>query len=350
MKEWKNKYNSFNGLKALVHVNYWKSIIENKQIPPPLLLSVDPCGVCNFSCYFCNAAEILNKIHDKMSIETIDKLCNQLIKWKSKAICIGGGGEPLLNLNTYYLIDKLKELNIQSALITNGTKIGDNLESLKKLDYLGVSVDAATEETFKLVKRSNFSFSKLITNIESITKQGLEVTYKFLLLPKNTNEVYEACKIAKSIGCDQFHLRPGSEPWFSDKKSYIFQEKQRNSVNEQLDRARIDFEDNTFKIFGVVSKFTDEWKIKATFNKCWACFTTCFVSPNGDIGLCCDRRGDDKIMLGNIDNINEKWNSPDHWKIHNNINIKDCPRCTFTHVNEIFEQVLIKDTMNCNFF
>lgn len=42
-----NKYHPFNGLKTLVHVEYWKPIVENRIVPPPRNVSIDPCSICD---------------------------------------------------------------------------------------------------------------------------------------------------------------------------------------------------------------------------------------------------------------------------------------------------------------
>jgi MoaA/NifB/PqqE/SkfB family radical SAM enzyme len=348
MKEWNNKYNSFNSSKALIHVPYW-SQYKDGIIPPPLFVSVDPCGVCNFKCNHCNANKILSSKRGMMNQKTIDTLLVRLREWKTKSVCIGGGGEPLLNNDTYYLIDSLDNNNIQIALVTNGFNLNTNIESILKCTYLGISVDAATKNTFGVVKGINGDFfGKVITNISNITKKGLEVCYKYLLLPTNVNEVYDACKIAKDIGCDLFHVRPGSDPWF-DSRNIQFSKRDIELFDEQIAKARTDFEDKQFKIFSVVNKFNSELKPVLTFNKCYACFTTCFISFDGTIGLCCDRRGDSHIVLGNIEDTNV-WGSEKHKLIHEQINVEECPRCTFCHVNEIFENVILEDKMFYNFF
>jgi len=351
LRQWESRFNSFNSMKALVHVNYWKQINEAEKIPTPIQVSVDPCGVCNLKCGHCNGAEILRKDHTIMNEEMVSSVVGLLSKWGTKAACIGGGGESLINKNTYKLINELKGAGISPAVITNGTMLGDCLESILKLTYLGVSVDSATNETWQKVKGTDrYSLDDILKNMEFVCGKGVEVTYKYLLLPTNYKEVYDACRIAKNIGCDQFHLRPAAPPWFENERSYDYTEQMRVSVGEQLDRAREDFECGSFRIFAVMTNFSNEWKKRIAFKKCWAIFTTCFISPNGNIGLCCDRRGDDSIVIGNVSDGEGVWGSEKHRKIQDEIKIDKCPRCTYANVNEIFENVILKDKMLYNFF
>jgi hypothetical protein len=72
------------------------------------------------------------------------------------------------------------------------------------------------------------------------------------------------------------------------------------------------------------------------------------------LGLCCDRRGDSKLELGSnlidINQINTLWGSEGHWRIHDKIKIRgECPRCTYQPHNEIYEQVILNDSMTYKF-
>ena len=42
----------------------------------------------------------------------------------------------------------------------------------------------------------------------NIGKFGENVAYKYLMQPLNALEIYDAAKLAKSIGVNDFHLRP----------------------------------------------------------------------------------------------------------------------------------------------
>ena len=72
------------------------------------------------------------------------------------------------------------------------------------------------------------------------------------------------------------------------------------------------------------------------------------------VGLCCDRRGDQKLELASgiteTAMIEQLWGSKEHWEIHDRINVADeCPRCTYQPHNEIYEQVILNDSMTYKF-
>jgi MoaA/NifB/PqqE/SkfB family radical SAM enzyme len=276
-----------------------------------------------------------------------------LAEWKTKAVCVGGGGESLLNEHTSHLLNKLVDLGIDVGVVTNGTHIPQHLPALARCKWVAISMDAGTKETYMKMKGIKADkWDEVMGNIKKLAATGIETTWKFLVHPDNFNELYDACKMAKSIGCSIIHIRPGSHTWFSsfDDKSFQFPQNAVQHAKEQIARAREEFQDDTFRIYAVEDKFNSKWGVKKSFSKCYAVFTNCFIDSNGSVGLCCDRKGDPHLMLGNMQNIRAKWGSEDHWKIHENIRVSLCPRCTLIHVNEIFENVILEDKMFYNMF
>ncbi|NIR18008.1 MAG: hypothetical protein GWN86_30545, partial [Desulfobacterales bacterium] len=81
-------------------------------------------------------------------------------------------------------------------------------------------------------------FERVLDNIKKLTRQGTEISYKFLLHPDNYGETYEAARIAKERGCDLIHIRPGAEPWFSDKgESFAFTPEMVERAKDDVQRA-----------------------------------------------------------------------------------------------------------------
>jgi MoaA/NifB/PqqE/SkfB family radical SAM enzyme len=350
MEEWSDKYNPFNSLKALVHVNYWGSVVKG-DIKPPIFVSIDPCGVCNFKCPHCNAGQVLAGHSQMMSEDTAKKIVALLVQWKTKAVCIGGGGESLLNPNTYHLIDMLTEIGVSIGVVTNGSTI-HNLNSLKKCTWVGVSVDAASALVYSKMKGvSEIFFQKVLKNMRELSLSVKELSFKFLLHPNNCHEVYEATKLAKDIGCSFIHIRPGADPWFDmGNKNFDFTCDSVKKVREDIQKAREDFESKIFRVYGITHKFSPELNVRHNFSQCRAVFTTCVIDATGAVSLCCDRRGDPALNLCSIEDAPAFWGGERHKEIAGQIVVDSCPRCTYSHVNEIFENVIINDKMMCAMF
>jgi wyosine [tRNA(Phe)-imidazoG37] synthetase (radical SAM superfamily) len=125
-------------------------------IPPPVLVTVDPTNECNYDCIWCNSRAIINKkTKQGLSRVSLEEIANILSGWKYegntygvKAVCIAGGGEPLLNSETGSFIDNLVDRGIEVGVVTNGSHIGNFIESLAKCHWVSVSVDSGTTNTF----------------------------------------------------------------------------------------------------------------------------------------------------------------------------------------------------------
>lgn len=388
--EWRNekRWNPFNSNKLLAHVERWKRIRRGRPIPAPALVTVDPINICNLSCIWCNADYVREHRNRRISEATLLRLADFLPRWGRQnfdsfgvdAVCVAGGGEPLLNPATPAFIDKLAANGIEIGLVTNGSLMLGHMDSLSQCTWIGVSVDAGTAKTFNALKgvaEGKNSFESILENMALLTDYArmhharlgaphpaYGISYKYLLHPKNIGEVYEAAKIAKEIGCKNIHFRPAGTPWdkIGTDEEIRFSEDDIALFNEQIQYAQaLDCED--FSVYGITHKFSEQFERANCFNKCHSLFMTAVISPPSDrdahedafvMGLCCDRRGDAKLELlrdeTDVEKMEAAWGGKEHWKMHDAINIADeCPRCTYQPHNQIYEQVILNDSMTYKF-
>jgi len=374
--EWSpgKKWNPFNSYKLLAQVYKWRDIERGKRIPSPTLVTIDPTNNCNFNCIWCNSDYILKRRDQYISKKSLLNIADFLPKWRNgvEAVCIAGGGESLLNPATSDLIDRLVDNGIEVGVVTNGTNLNKYKESLSKCTWVGVSVDAGTPETFQKIKKVDY-FDKVISNIKELIdysnkkdtrlgtdRSGYGVSYKYLLHPYNCQEILKSVKIARDIGCKNFHLRPMGIPWDKlNEGSEVFDLPSISTFQDQLEQSR-KYETEKFGVYGVTHKFDSKLNIANKFKECYAIFMTCAFMPGTDgnknnftVGLCCDRRGDERLELArnisSMSQLDDLWGSEKHWDIFDNINMKDCPRCTYQPHNQIYEHVIKNDSMTYRF-
>lgn len=385
MREWTSKYNPFNSDKLFAHVHRWEKIQRGKPIPPPITVSIDPANICDLQCVFCNAEFVINenkggRLEKEIMYDIPDFLKDwddgvSLVSYHVKSVCIGGGGEPLLNKYTGQLMDRLVERDIGVGTVTNGTQIHNNLESLSRNTFVAVSVDAGNKETYQRLKLRD-KFDQVIGNMRhlidySLTNNSLlgdknkghGVSYNFLIHPFNVSEVMQATLLAKDMGCRYVHMRPVCVPWFElgNKESpHIFKPHHIEEFNNQIEKA-MKLEDDYFKVFGVTHKFNPDFGVTHHFENCYAIFMAAVITPPSDrnkgtgkydANFCCDRRGDDLLTIRNLTDLNQIkdfWGSKEHWKMYDNIKVEKCPRCTFEPHNKIQKNVILRNSMNYDF-
>jgi len=363
-KEWTDNYHPFNSMKHCSQIYRWKDIGHNIA-PAPASISIDPSNGCQLDCEWCNSGHIRNKNPKQISKETLIEIAEFLPKFTEhpmfggvEAVCIAGGGEPLTNLATQDFINQVSEHGIKPGLITNGINL-HNFD-ISKCEWLGVSVDAGTRETYKKLKGGDY-FDLVIDNIKKATKvQGLiskpgkahGVTYKFVMNPDNINDIYPAAKLAKEIGCRAFHLRPYGVPYQG--KSNPFSEDDITKFREQITLAR-KLEDNDFQVYGITHKFGSNFEKLNDFEKCYAVAFSCTIQPPTNQGfnitVCCDRRGDPKLTLEDITTkeLKKFWGSKEHLKLIDEIDPKKCPRCTRGPHNILYEKSIREDNLGYEF-
>lgn len=380
--EWSiaKKWNPYNSDKLLTQVYRWRLIRRGEMIPQPSLVTVDPVYACNLKCEWCNSENVLRQRKGRITRNGFKELASGLAGWKGsdswpggvEAVCIAGGGEPLLNEDIGFFIDECVRQGIEVGVVTNGLHIDRFIPQLAKCTWVGVSVDAGLPETYKKLKGVD-GHKKVCDNIRQLAGYaktnncrlgsetlGAGVSYKYLLYNGNSREVAAAAETARDIGCRSFHMRPAGIPWdkLKDKDRFVLDKTVKDHLFSELDSAR-KMENETFGVYGITHKFTSDLTIANYFRECYAVFMTAVFSPPSDsdglfsVGLCCDRRGDSRLEFNEdfqrFSDFTDKWGSDEHWKMHDDINLADCPRCTYQPHNQIFEHVIRKDNMTYKF-
>lgn len=354
-KEWNNVFNPFNSMKAL----YWHDqllAMSKGETPVPVCATIDPTNICNLNCSFCIWDKFRNARPDTIPDEVLLALPKFLKDWGVISVCVGGGGEPFMHPKIAELFIELHNVGMPTGTISNGLAL-DNQKSREAVvdtcRWIGFSIDAATIETYRRIKNPYHqnAFIKVIDNIRWIAshrrKDGRPtIGMKFCMTRQNYLEIYDFAKLAKETGADEVHFRPVYIP------GYVFPAGIADEAQRQILRAREDFEDGNFNVYGIFHKFDDKIKRAIRFKTCRATPINAYFMADGTLGLCCDRRDDQALNLGTyypFDNVIKKWGSPEHKEMLSRITPQTCPRCTQSITNEIIEKVIIEDQMCVEF-
>jgi len=138
-----------------------KLIIKQKELLKSHVFDIEITTKCNKNCYMCPRRK-LSRNKKNMSIKTFETLVSWLPK-KSK-VFFAGFGEPLLNSNLPYFIEKLSKQNISTSIMTNASMLNQKkIYKLfdKGLDLLQISVIKEDEYLInKILDYINYDFTK----------------------------------------------------------------------------------------------------------------------------------------------------------------------------------------------
>lgn len=361
VKEWNNEFCSYNSMKGLLYADWYQSVKDWKEgkilAPlPPVEASIDLFHACQNKCSFCNASRYLEKNLESiyMPDEHVIELVKYLGEWGVKAVCFGGGGESTLHPILPYALEMSKLCGMDNAISTNGINFYKELieSTIANCRWVGVSVDSATKETYKAEKHTDF-FSRVIENLKLLVeewhkqKTNCLVTYKFLIFEKNQYEIYDACKLAKSIGVHEFHCRPCDFSHQGMEEKLKHNPYNKEEILKQFEACH-ELEGDDFHIFTIMHKFDNNLLPRKDFKQCYASPCCIQLCADGMIYLCPDMRHVDFYKIGShypdIDGIKRCWGSRKHYDLVFKIGKDRCnTRCTFAPYNRQCQELFMED-------
>jgi MoaA/NifB/PqqE/SkfB family radical SAM enzyme len=358
-KEFISPLNPFNPVKAVAHQERIKAAmnwLEGKSdaLPPPTTLTIDPTNVCQVNCWWCKNKDYRGQNSISISDQRLLTIPSFLRDWGVSAVVVSGG-EPLLHPKIAEFLDELHDNKIQVGLKTNGVALGKQTirdAVLRDCSWVGFSVDAASADSYLRVKKTSpQSFGKVVENVTWLAKNRNgtgrpRLTMKFLIHPATFRDGFAFCDLSKSIGADEVVFRPVSLPHM------VFSRGVKRTAQFFLREGRLAFEDDKFKIYGLVSKFEREWDRAIRFKTCYASPLAGVMAADGKFYICSDRRGDMSAALGNwfpYEDFLSLWGSEQHRELIKSIRPESCPKCSLSGVNEMAEQCFPTDTMFLDF-
>jgi len=210
--------------------------LTNGSILPPYEIIIHPCAGCNLHCDWCIGGRVLE---DQESVRTdllpstlvnpdkMERLITGVVNYKKEGFRVenvsfsGITGEPLVAKKSFIkAVDILKGEDIRVGIFSNAVLIDPELiQSLVKIDYINVSFDAGTPETYAKLKyqgkpHGKTLFEKVVGNVEKLVEarnespdSKLQINSSFILYPENYHEIYEAAKLLKSIGVGTLRMK-----------------------------------------------------------------------------------------------------------------------------------------------
>jgi len=289
-----------------------------KYFPPrkPLILMIEPTNRCNFSCPLCDRGSgMITREEGIMSLSTFQNIINQTEK-RLKLLMLWNQGEPLINKNFAEMVQYAKEKKVFTVVSTNGSLLERNAKKIidSGLDELIISLDGATEETFKIYRQGG-DFNTIVEGAQKLIKtRGKRlfplVSLQFLLLKHNTSEIEDFQNLAKKIGADRVLWKTVQVMDQSGAEKYL-------PENDQYSR----YKNGRFG------------QLKKTYDGCRRILYSAVIDWNGNVVPCCFDK-DENYVVGNVvkDGLDKVWNGEKFAEFREKIASGDkpemCSNCT----------------------
>ncbi|MBC19180.1 MAG: hypothetical protein CMJ74_02820 [Planctomycetaceae bacterium] len=191
----------------------------------PLSINLDLTTACNYRCDHCIDWDILNsraKHHEKQLRDSLKELADGGMK----SVILIGGGEPTIYPRFVEIVQYLKQLNQQVAIVSNGSR-GERLlaacKFLKSADWIRLSLDAGTDETFQAMHKPSkpISLDEICEWVPrmKVANPDVQVGYSFIVtwrgaardqvtIVENIDELIAAADRARTFDFDYFSVKP----------------------------------------------------------------------------------------------------------------------------------------------
>jgi MoaA/NifB/PqqE/SkfB family radical SAM enzyme len=353
--------------KASLHFKQLYELQNGKQ-PYPVHVQLIISDYCNQDCSFCayrmsgyNSNELFKIIDQNGNTNNNPK---RMIPWNKlkeivedcknmqvKAIQITGGGEPTLHPNFDQLCELILNYKIDLSVVTNGLLLNKKrAKILSDAIWTRISVDAATPETYSLIRRvpaKEFDIvEKNIKFLTSVQEKKCCVGIGFVVVKENYQEIFAACEKFKSWGVDNVRL---SAVFQNDNEN--FYEGIYESILENIQSTQ-KLQDQNFKIYNNFnSRYSDLKQRSPNYTKCGYMNFTTYIGGDQNVYTCCVNSYNLRGKIGSIKDISFKnlWDSEIKQQMFDNFNAKSCPRCMFNDKNLAIAKLLESPQGHDNF-
>lgn len=285
-------------------VNISKKFKLTKIRGYPLTLMIEPTNICNLKCPLCpTGAGLIKRKKGFLTFynfkKVIDEIGDYIIHLR-----LWNWGEPLLNKDIFRIISYAKKKEIFTNLSTNSHFLNKEIAKKlikSKLDELIISLDGASEETYKEYRKGG-DFKKVIDSIKFLVNEKNRLNKKlpyinlqFIIMKHNEKEIDKIKNLAKKINVDELSFKTvGIMNYFSneDIKKYL--------PDEGI-YSRYIIKNN---------KLTPKRKIKNWCDFLWGEMT---INWDGDAVPCCFDMNNLHVF-GNVFNqrVKEVWNNKNY--------------------------------------
>jgi hypothetical protein len=227
----------------------------------PISINLDLTTACNYRCDHCIDWDILNTKH-RHDEETLRSSIITMVERGLRSVILIGGGEPTIYPGFSDFVRFLKDLDLQIAVVSNGSR-GDKLleiaDALDERDWVRLSLDSGSNELFRLMHKpvkKSLTLDEICEWIPRIKAKNprFQMGFSYIIvwggasrdgvaIHENIDEIVMATERARRYGFDYISLKPvlergeeGAE--VMDPTAAREQERALQRIRAEVERAR----------------------------------------------------------------------------------------------------------------
>lgn len=180
----------------------------------PISIELSLTSRCDLNCLWCSDKILRELCPDRLDLDILKRLFDDLASGGCRGVTIEGGGEPTISPLFAPATEAALSAGLSVGLITNGCSIGKKdfpIELLSRLQWVRVSLDAAEKETFlKLKGADKFSFAMNgLERLASLSPRPvIGAGYVLTRLNDDPDSLWALAEKLASLGLSYLHLRP----------------------------------------------------------------------------------------------------------------------------------------------
>jgi len=171
------------------------------KVDIPMSVHLEITKQCNLDCVHCY---VDHRSNDKqLTTDEIFKLLDEIAGLGVLQLSISGG-EPMVHQDFWKILEYAREKAFFTRVFTSGTLISE--EDAKRFKELAigqvhVSLYSSEAETHELITSRAGSFSKTISAIKNLKKQGVTVFVKSVVLKQNAADMLSLGELCQKLDC-----------------------------------------------------------------------------------------------------------------------------------------------------
>jgi sulfatase maturation enzyme AslB (radical SAM superfamily) len=325
-------------------VVHWMRNKETMSIIPAQV-DIDLTNVCNQDCYYCNSAEFRKEKPVQKKYTEYISLLDKLASWRAHSpnsygslhtITYPGGGEPSILTGFEEVIEHTIDLGFLCSITSNGSHLNKLLDSivvdkLRKIGWIGIDIDAGTEDLYEQIRHSLTAkslFNRVIENAQGLIEAGVNVDFKCLLNPlnDNANALDDLFSLVKRLNGRAIYFRPV----IINNHAHPITDKTLDLIKSMGEKYQLHYWVNTNKT------------IPRNYNRCHQMYHFPMFCADGEMYVCCENKGNPNFSIGrwDTDDFRDQWLNSKHHDIYNSTNTAFCMPCRPNPTNIKIQNIL----------